>query len=84
MVKEYAHPNKVYGCCWNPTKTGEFLSACEDGLLRMFDFGADHTNPVKTFEGHTKKIYNVSYSPILPNIAASGSDDRSIRIWRTD
>ena len=40
--------------------------------------------PSKTFAGHNSKVYNVIYSPVLPNIVASGSDDRAIMIWRTD
>lgn len=84
VVKSYPHPNKAYGCQWNPSKQNEFITACEDGLLRVFDFSIDSTNPVKTLEGHTRKVYNVVFSPILPNVCASGSDDRTIRIWRTD
>ena len=38
IVKTYPHPNKTYGCQWNPTKSTEFITACEDGLLRIFDF----------------------------------------------
>lgn len=84
IVKTYPHPNKVYGCQWNPTKQNEFITACEDGMIRVFDFSINSTNPVKTLEGHTRKVYNVVFSPILPNVCASGSDDRTIRIWRTD
>ena len=65
-------------------KQNEFVTACEDKLLRLFDFSISETNPVKSFEGHTSKIYNIVYSPVLPNIVASGSDDKTIRIWRID
>ena len=62
----------------------EFVTACEDKILRLFDFSIESIMPVKTFEGHSAKIYNVSYSPVLPNIVATGSDDKTIRVWRTD
>lgn len=65
-------------------KANEFITGCQDGLLRLFDFQQDTLSPVKTFEGHTAKIYNAIFSTALSNIVATGSDDRTIRIWRTD
>ena len=60
------------------------MTACNDRLVALYDKSTPGLNPVKTFEGHTAKIYNVVYSPILQSIVASGSDDNTIRIWRTD
>lgn len=86
LVKEYKHPDQTFGCAWNPFNANEFITACQDGIVRLYDSscGDDNGQPQKTFEGHTKKIYNVVYSPSLPGIAASGSDDKTICIWRTD
>ena len=41
IAKNYPHPDKTFGCSWNPTKETEFVTACEDGLLRVFDLAAD-------------------------------------------
>ena len=84
LKKGFDHPSHVYGCSWSPINANEFVTACQDGILRMFNFAADHTVPIKTFEGHTLKIFNVIHSTILPTIMASASDDKSICIWRTD
>ncbi len=75
MIKKYDHPSAVFGCSWSPKNAQEFVTASQDGILRMFNIVQDLTQPIKTFEGHTAKIYNVIHSPILPNIMASGSDD---------
>ena len=37
--------------------------------------------PVRMFRGHKKRAFNVSWSPLIPNVLASGSDDRNIHIW---
>lgn len=50
-----------------------------DCMIRVFDI--QRSTPIKTLEGHTGRVYNVVFNPRLPNILASGSDDRSIRIW---
>ena len=84
IAREYQHPTQTFGCCWNPMNANEFVTASEDGLVRLFDFSREENQPVKTFEGHTKKIYSVLYSPNLRNFIASCGDDRTIRIWRTD
>lgn len=60
------------------------MTACNDGLVRLYDIANESPSPIKTFEGHTEKIYNVIFSPVLKNLAASGSDDKTIRVWRTD
>ena len=50
----------------------------------MFDISNVSNNPIKTLEGHKERVYNVIFNQNLPNIIASGSDDKSIRIWDTD
>jgi len=85
VAKQYAHPCKVFGCSWDPLgNPHDFITAGEDGLVRLFNFMDEGLLPKKTFEGHTAKVYNVAYSSVLTNIAASASDDKSIRIWRLD
>ena len=42
------------------------------------------TNPVKTLIGHTKKVYNVLFNPLIENIVVSSSDDFSIGVWKID
>lgn len=36
------------------------------------------------FTGHSDRVYNVLFNPLLPNLFVSGSDDRSIRVWDID
>ena len=52
--------------------------------MRLFDTRNASPNPIKVFSGHTDKIYNVLYNPVVGSIAVSGSDDLSIRVWKTD
>lgn len=56
-----------------------FAVGCKDSRVRVYDLTA--TTPKKTLEGHSERVYNVAFNPCLPNLLASGSDDRSIKIW---
>src|SRR5439155_742261 len=38
--------------------------------------------PLRSFEGHTKRAYAVAFAP-GGKLAASGSDDHTVRLWRT-
>ena len=37
VARQYIHPNQVFGCAWNPMNAHEFITACQDGLIRLFD-----------------------------------------------
>ena len=38
-------------------------------------------SPVRTLKGHRKKAFNVVWSPLMANMLASGSDDRTVIVW---
>ena len=81
QIFRYASSQKGFKNYYEFENAHEFITACQDGLIRLFDFSNATTQALKTFEGHTAKIYNVIYSLVLRNIFASAGDDRTIRIW---
>lgn len=34
--------------------------------------------------GHQARVFNLAFHPVCPNLLASGSDDKTIRIWNCD
>jgi WD40 repeat protein len=56
-----------------------FAVGSKDGKVRIFNMMKQ--SPIKTLEGHTQRVYNVLFNKRIPNLLASGSDDKSIRIW---
>ena len=41
VARLYEHPDQVFGCAWNPHNALEFITGCQDGLIRLFDFSND-------------------------------------------
>ncbi len=37
-----------------------------------------------TLRGHTKRVFGITWSPLLPNMLLTGSDDRTARVWDVD
>lgn len=55
----------------------QILSAWEDSAIRMFDPASEKC--LKTFEGHTGAVRSLVL--ISPTIFASGSDDKTVKLW---
>jgi WD40 repeat protein len=58
-------------------------SASRDKTIKLWDLKG---NLLKTLEGHTFDVNQVSFNPDVKNelILASASDDRTVRLWRID
>jgi len=81
LLKRLHHPDSVIGVAWHPMRQGWFSTACQDGNVRVYKMeGAEH-GPVVTLQGHEKRVFNIAFHPICPNVMASGSDDLTIRVW---
>ena len=57
-----------------------FAVACEDSLIRIYSITQKDNEPKQKLQGHTHKVFGVSYNP-SKNILSSSSDDFKIGIW---
>lgn len=67
---------------FNPQKGHIFACGNEDGNGYLFDIRND-SKPIEIYRGHTNAIVSIAFSPDGKEIA-TGSYDRTIRIFRTE
>jgi WD40 repeat protein len=48
--------------------------------VRIFDV-SKRDEALLTLKGHSARVFNVAWNPLFESILASGSDDKSIRVW---
>jgi WD40 repeat protein len=76
----YEHPAPVFGCEWCPHIEDVFATACQDSFVRVFRYRGVLA-PLYKLAGHTARAFNVAWSPLLPGLLASSSDDHLVFIW---
>eukprot|EP01116_Phalansterium_solitarium_P012909 TRINITY_DN2963_c0_g1_i1.p1 TRINITY_DN2963_c0_g1~~TRINITY_DN2963_c0_g1_i1.p1 ORF type:complete len:1237 (+),score=444.65 TRINITY_DN2963_c0_g1_i1:142-3852(+) len=81
IVQRYKHPRAAYGCDWNPHNKHQLVTGCQDGNVRVFDVSLPATTAARVLSGHTARVFNTVWSPLLPNVLVSGSDDKTLRVW---
>lgn len=79
LVVETAGTNCV---AFNDQKGFQFACGNENGDAYLYDL-RNAEKPIETFRGHTNAIVSVSFNPNGQEIA-TGSFDRTIRIFKTD
>ena len=50
-------------------------TGCEDKKIRVFYLNTTES-PLRIFSGHTSKVFNVKWSPLMDGILCSSSDDK--------
>lgn len=83
ILKQFKHPNGVFGIDWSPHDRNLLATGCFDGIVRIFDVSKSTSEPILKLIGHTDKVYNVVWHPIISNLLMSGSNDYTIRVWNT-
>ena len=81
------HSRTIYDVDWCK-KTGLIVSACGDDIIRVFREESDSDKHQPTFSlvgsmenAHSEDVNCVQWSPSMPGIIASCSDDGSVKIW---
>jgi len=87
IVWAQKHPSIVFGCDWNPSNPNILATGCGDGAIRIFDITKSSQDSLLAqlgpggSGGHTKKVFNVLWSPFRTGRLLSSSDDLTARVW---
>lgn len=75
--------NLVLSVAFQPSSTGAFATACDDGTVKLWRLSADFTEAtcVSTVKGHGSSVYCVAFHPHA-SIMMTGSEDDTARIWQ--
>ncbi|KAI3419552.1 WD_REPEATS_REGION domain-containing protein [Psidium guajava] len=77
----------VESLAWDPHSEHSFVVSLEDGTIRGFDIRAATSNsasesrPSFTLHAHDKAVSTISYNPSAPNLLATGSTDKMVKLW---
>lgn len=53
-------------------------------LCRVYDVSSASLEPIQVLKGHKARAFNVVWSPLLPAVFVSGSDDFTLRVWQLE
>ncbi|PPD76267.1 hypothetical protein GOBAR_DD26796 [Gossypium barbadense] len=72
---------------WDPHTEYSFVVSLEDGTIRGYDIRAAKSDPSSeskpsfTLHAHDKAACTLSYNPAAPNLLATGSMDKMVKLW---
>ncbi|KAL9257165.1 putative WD repeat-containing protein [Drosera capensis] len=84
---KWSIPADVESLAWDPHTESSFIVSLENGTVQGFDIRAASSNsgseskPVFTLHAHNEAVCSISYSPAVPNLLATGSMDKMVKLW---
>lgn len=83
VLHRLEHPTKTFGSAWDPfysEETPYLAVGCGNG--NVYVWNSITGKLAFKLSKHDAKIFNVTWSPLRRGILASGSDDRTIIVWK--
>ncbi|XP_073143509.1 uncharacterized protein [Henckelia pumila] len=77
----------VESLAWDPHTEHSFVVSLENGMVHGFDVRAasselsSEPKPTFTLHAHEKAVCAISYNPAVPNLLATGSMDKMVKLW---
>ncbi|KAL2666199.1 hypothetical protein GLYMA_02G307200v4 [Glycine max] len=77
----------VESLAWDLHTEHSFVVSLEDGIVKGFDIrtaNSDSSSDLSstfTLHAHDKAVTSVSYNPSAPNLLATGSMDKTVKLW---
>ncbi|CAN1194239.1 Periodic tryptophan protein 1 homolog [Linum perenne] len=77
----------VESLAWDPHSSHSFVVSLEDGTVQAFDIRTAtcgvtcDLKPSYTIHAHDKAVCTVAYNPSVPNLLATGSTDKTVKVW---
>ncbi|KAJ3329329.1 hypothetical protein HDU76_008125 [Blyttiomyces sp. JEL0837] len=82
-VSSFTLSADVEAAKWDPFKPERFLVSTEDGLVRCYDGRNSGSNPIYTIHAHDAAVSALDISATVPGLIATGSADKTVKIWST-
>lgn len=77
----------VESLTWDPHNEHSFVVSLENGTVQAFDIRSATSDPESqqkpsfTLHAHDKAVCSVCYNPAAPNLLATGSTDKMVKLW---
>ncbi|CAH9134818.1 unnamed protein product [Cuscuta epithymum] len=85
---KFSVADQVESLKWDPHAEHSFLVSMENGTITSFDIrvAADPNSTSKmkpnfTLHAHDKAVCSISFNPLVPNLIATGSLDKTVKLW---
>ncbi|XP_074558735.1 uncharacterized protein LOC141814695 [Curcuma longa] len=86
VCNEWSVTSDVESLAWNPPSEHTFVASLNDGTVQGFDIRAlsdssSSSKPTFTLKAHDKPVTSISFNPAAPNLLATGSTDKTVKLW---
>lgn len=77
-VRHFDTQDSVSSVAWSELHENQFIAACGDGKVRLFDLGTDLLG---VWAEHAREVFSVDWSSLDKTQFASSSWDGTIKLW---